>query len=77
MTVIQKLSDRDNLIFDAIKLILVNEGNVTAKQLQWKLFECGIYIKGSLLKQALAVMNQRGELTKPDEVVSETPKAGV
>jgi hypothetical protein len=77
MTVIQKLSDRDNLIFEVIKLILVNEGNITAKGLQYKLLECGIYIKGSLLKQALSVMDSRGELSKSNEVVSETPKAGV
>jgi hypothetical protein len=66
MTVITKLSDRDNLIFDAIKMILVNQGPMEPKDLQWKLFECGIYIKGPLLKHALAVMNEKGELTKPD-----------
>lgn len=79
MTVIQKLSDRDNLIFDAIKMILINQGAMEPKNLQWKLFECGIYIKGPLLKQALAVMNEKGELTKPDvqskEPVSEKAPA--
>lgn len=71
MTVIEKLSDRNNLIFEAIKLILVNCANhndkkgLSAKELQWKLFECGIYIKGETLKQALSVMDSKGHLTKP------------
>ena len=65
MTVIDKLSDRNNLIFNAIKLILVNEGNLTAKQLQYKLFLAGIYIDGVKLKQALSVMDEKGLLTKP------------
>jgi hypothetical protein len=79
MTTIQKLSDRDNLIFAAIKLILVNEGNLTAKALQYKLLECGIYINGTLLKQALSVMDSKGELTRPDvqPVQKEESKAGV
>jgi hypothetical protein len=75
MTVIQKLSDREGLIFEAIKMITIHVGNVTAKDLQWRLFQSGIYIKGSLLKQAIAVMKEKGELTSPDEVVSEAPKA--
>jgi hypothetical protein len=66
MTVIQKLSDRDNLIFDAIKLILVNEGELSPKQIQYKLFECGIYCNGTLMKQALSVMDSKGLLTRPE-----------
>lgn len=76
MTHIQKLSDRDSLIFDAIKMILVNEGEMSSKDLQWKLFQCGVYIKGPLLKQALSVMNEKGELTKPNvEPIQENGKA--
>lgn len=60
MTVITKLSDRDNLIFECIKVILVNKGNINAKQLQWELFQAGIYCRGSILKQALAVMKEKG-----------------
>lgn len=66
MTVIQKLSDRDNLIFDAIKLVLVNEGELSPKQIQYKLFQCGIYCNGTLMKQALSVMNSKGLLTRPE-----------
>jgi hypothetical protein len=77
MTVIEKLSDRNNLIFNAIKLILVNEGNLSAKQLQYKLFLSGIYIDGPKLKQALSVMSEKGLLTKPNETVPEESKAGV
>jgi hypothetical protein len=77
MTVIEKLSDRNGLIFNAIKIILVNEGNLSAKELQYKLFLSGIYIDGSKLKQALSVMSEKGLLTKPNETVSEESKAGV
>lgn len=66
MTVIEKLSDRNNLIFNAIKLILVNEGNLSAKELQYKLFLSGIYIDGLKLKQALSVMSEKGLLTRPE-----------
>lgn len=62
MTVIHKLSDRDNLIFEAITIILVNAGNISAKELQWQLFQAGIMITGPLLKQALSVMKTKGEL---------------
>lgn len=83
MTVIEKLSDRNGLIFNAIKLILVNEvqdvkkDGLNAKQLQYKLFQAGIYIDGPKLAQALSVMNEKGQLTnpKPDEVLSEESKA--
>jgi len=67
MTVIQKLSDRENLIFEAITLILVNAGNMDVKKLQWKLFECGIYAKKPLLVQALTVMKEKGLISKPNE----------
>lgn len=76
MTVIEKLSDRHNLVFDLIKLILVNEGPMDAKKLQYKLFQSGVYIKGSLMKQAISVMNEKGELNKPHaELVQEKSEA--
>lgn len=78
MTVITKLSDRDNLIFECIKVILVNKGNINAKQLQWELFQSGIYCRGSILKQALAVMKEKGDLTTHHELVQkEESEAGV
>lgn len=77
MTVIQKLSDRDNLIFEAIKMILVNEGNLTAKDLQYHLFKAGIMIKGPLLKQALSVMNTNGELNHVQPIQKEEADARV
>lgn len=78
MTVITKLSDRDNLIFDCIKVILVNKGNINGKQLQWELFQAGIYCKGSILKQALAVLKEKGELTTHDDLVQkEESEAGI
>ena len=74
MTVIEKLSDRNNLIFNAVKLILVNEGTITAKQLQYKLFTSGIYIDGVKLKQVLSVMDEKGLLTKPEKVSTAKPE---
>ena len=77
MTVIQKLSDRDNLIFEAITMILVNVGNISAKDLQWQLFQAGIMIKGPLLKQALSVMKERGETYNVQSVQKEETNTGV
>lgn len=75
MTVIEKLSDRHGFIFEAIKMVLVNSGKdengkpvmMSPQAIQWKLFQCGVYLKGSLLTQAISVMNEKGELTKPNE----------
>lgn len=66
MTILEKLSDRNSFIFEAIKLILVNQGNMDLKRLQWELFQCGVYVRKDLLKQAVSVMNEKGLLTKPD-----------
>jgi hypothetical protein len=81
MTVIQKLSDRESIIFKAIKLILVNVGNMNLKQLQWELFNRGIFIDDNLLKQAISVMNEKGLITKPDkkdvEPVQKEAQAGI
>lgn len=75
MTVINKLSDRDNLIFEAIKIIAVNTESISAKELQWQLFQAGIMIKGSLLQQALSVMKENGDLTHVQSVQKEETKA--
>ena len=75
MTVIQKLSDRDSLIFEAIKMVLVNVGDVSAKELQWQLFQAGIMIKGPLLKQALSVMKENGDLKHVQPVQKEETKS--
>lgn len=77
MTVIQKLSDRENLIFEAIKIILVNEGDLSAKDLQYKLFKSGIMIKGPLLKQAISVMTTNGELNNVQPIQKEEADSGV
>lgn len=66
MTILEKLSDSNSFIFEAIKLILVNMGTMDLKQLQWELFNRGIYVKKDLLKQAISVMNEKGLLTKPN-----------
>ena len=67
MSVIEKLSDRKGLIYEAITLILVNNGSLNNQELQWELFKCGIYIKRPLLLQALAVMKEKGLIGKPNE----------
>lgn len=79
MTILEKLSDRNSFIFEVIKLILVNQGNMDLKRLQWELLQCGVYVKKELLKQAISVMNEKGLLTKPDAqpVQKEDAKAGV
>lgn len=78
MTILEKLSDRNNFIYEAIKLVLVNKGNLSAKQLQWELFQCGVYVKGPLLKQALSVMDEKGLLSKPKEAeTKEEPKSKI
>lgn len=84
MTYIQKLSDRDNLIFDAISIILVNMGNMNGKQLRWELFNRGIFIQPKLLEQAVAVMKEKKLITKPEakpetnaEPIQEKKEAGV
>lgn len=73
MTTIQKLSDRDSIIFDAIQLILVNMGNMDKKQLQWELFCRGIFIKPNLLHQALVVMKEKGQIIKPNVEPTKEP----
>lgn len=79
MTVIEKLSDRSGFIFEAIKLVLVNKGFMDAKKLQWELFQCGVFIKGPLLNQAISVMVEKGQLMRPkkeeNEVLSKEAKA--
>lgn len=61
MTVIDKLSDRNGLIFNAISLIIDNEENKTLNipRLQWRLFQYGIYIDFERLKQAVSVMIEK------------------
>lgn len=80
MTVIEKLSDRHGFIFPCIKMILLNKGMMQLPKLQWELFQCGIFVTDTLLKQAIAVMYEKGEILKPkpkDEVVPEVPAASV
>ena len=65
MTIIQKLSDRDGFIYEAISLCLVNVGNLNMQRLQWQLFQAGVYIKKPLLEQALNEMKEKGLVGKP------------
>ena len=67
MSVIEKLSDRNGLIYEAITMILVNKGSMNHQMLQWELFQCGIYIKKPLLLQAMSVMKEKGMIGKPNE----------
>jgi len=66
MTIIQKLSDRDGFIYEAISLCLVNLGNLNLQRLQWQLFQCGVYIKKPLLEQAIKEMKEKGLVGKPE-----------
>jgi len=65
MTIIQKLSDRDGFIYEAIKMILVNMGPMPVARIQFELFKCGVYIKHPLLIEAMKSMDEKGLLTKP------------
>lgn len=68
MTIINKLSDRDNFIFEAITLLLVNIGHMDQKRLQFELFRSGVYIKNPLLSDALKTMKEKGLIGRPEEV---------
>jgi hypothetical protein len=75
MSIIEKLSDRNGLIYEAITMIMVHTGPASPPKLQWELFKCGIYIKQPLLLQAMSVMKEKGMIGRPDEkeTSSETP----
>jgi hypothetical protein len=66
MTIIQKLSDRDSLIYEAIKMVLVNMEPMPLQKIQWELFKCGVYIKAPLLAEAMKTMQEKGLLTRPE-----------
>lgn len=76
MTIIQKLSDRDGFIYEAIKLVLVNGGPMNHQKLQWILFQAGVYIKQPLLIEAMKTMKEKGLISKPTDpiVPVKTPK---
>lgn len=65
MTIIKKLSDRENFIYEVIQVILVNAGPMDSKRLQFLLLTCGVYVKKPLLEEALKTMKEKGLLTKP------------
>lgn len=67
MTIIQKLSDRDGFIYEAIKLLIVNMGPLPPQRIQFELFRAGVYIKKPLLDEAIEVMKKEGILGKPPE----------
>lgn len=67
MTVISKLSDRDGLIYEAIKIILINEGSMKWQQLQYELLKCGMFVNGNLLQQAISVMKSKGLVSKNEK----------
>lgn len=70
MTIIKKLSDRENFIFEAIKLLLINMGNMDMKRLQFELFRSGVYIKKPLLEEALIYMKEQGMIGKPKPTIA-------
>lgn len=76
MTIIQKLSDRDGFIFEAIKLVLVNGGPMDHQKIQWILFQSGVYIKRPLLIEAMKTMKEKGLISKQEEAIVpvKTPK---
>jgi len=67
MSVIEKLSDRGGLVYELIKMIMVNIGPMNVKQMQWELCKLGVYVKAPLLLQALSVMKEKKLIGKPDE----------
>lgn len=73
MTIIQKLSDRDSFIYEAISLCLVNMGNLNLQRLQWQLFQAGVYIKKPLLEKAIEEMKAKGLVGKPEPKKIATP----
>jgi hypothetical protein len=75
MTILQKLSDRDGFIYEVIKIIVVNNKNIQLPQLQYKLLECGVYVRRPLLEEALKTMIEKKLLSPaepPKKIV--TPK---
>jgi hypothetical protein len=75
MTVISKLSDRENLLSKAILLITVNMGTMDQKKLQFELFNRGIFVDKALLKQCISVMIENKQvqlIQKPDVKLTES-----
>lgn len=73
MTILQKLSDRDGFIFEVIKIIVINNKNIQLPQLQYKLLECGVYVKKPLLEEALKTMIEK-KLIQPGSPVQKVEK---
>lgn len=75
MTILQKLSDRDGFIFDVIKIIVINNKDIQLPGIQYKLLECGVYVKKPLLEEALKTMIEKKLLTpaQPAKKIT-TPK---
>jgi hypothetical protein len=74
MTVISKLSDRENLLSKAILLLTMNMGTMDQKKLQFELFNRGIFVDKPLLKQCIAVMIENKQIQliqKPDVKLTE------
>lgn len=73
MTILQKLSDRDGFIFEVIKIIVINNKNIQLGQLQYKLLECGVYVKKPLLEEALKTMIEK-KLLSPAQPIQKVEK---
>lgn len=67
MTILQKLSDRDGFIFEVIKIIVNNNKDIKLPQIQYKLLECGVYVKKPLLEEALKIMIEKKLLTPTEQ----------
>lgn len=75
MTILQKLSDRDGFIFEVIKIIVNNNKNIQLPGIQYKLLECGVYVRKPLLEEALKTMIEKKLLTPASPVKKfEKPK---
>jgi hypothetical protein len=62
MTVISKLSDRENLLSKAILLLTMNMGTMDQKKLQFELFNRGIFVEN---KQIQLIQKPDVKLTEP------------
>ena len=59
MTILQKPSDREGFIFEVIRIILLNDGNMNKQKLQRVLLGCGVYVKKPLLDEILKTMLEK------------------
>lgn len=75
MTILKSLSDRDGFIFEVIRIIVNNNKDIQLAGIQYKLLECGVYVKKTLLEEAIKTMIEKKLLTPATPVKKvEKPK---